>query len=67
MPVVKVYDLAAVKVGYITAKGKSIPLWPVLSRSKQHGGLCYLLVKSSLCNAIEVAQWAFKGYGYAGK
>ena len=22
-----------------------------------------MLVKSSLCNAIEVAQWAFKGYG----
>ncbi len=62
-PVVKTYNLAAVKVGYTTAKRKLIPLWLVISRSKQHGGLCYLLVKSSLCNAIEVAQWAFKGYG----
>ncbi len=62
-PVVRTYDVAAVKVGYTTAKGKSIPLWLVISRSKQHGGLCYLLVKSSLYNAIEVAQWAFKGYG----
>jgi len=62
-PVVRTYDLAAVKVGHTTAKGKQVPLWLVISRSKQHGGLCYLLVKSSLCNAIEVAQWAFKGYG----
>lgn len=62
-PVVKTYNLAAAKVVYTTAKGKQIPLWLVISRSKQHGGLCYLLVKSNLCNAIEVAQWAFKGYG----
>ncbi len=62
-PVVKIYDLAAVKVGYKTAKGKRVSLWLVISRSKQHGGVCYLLVKSNLCNAIEVAQWAFKGYG----
>ncbi len=62
-PVVKTYDLAAVKVGYTNAKGNHIPLWLVISRSKEHGGVCYLLVKSNLCSAIEVAQWAFKGYG----
>jgi hypothetical protein len=26
-------------------------------------GLCYLLVKSELTTVIEVAKWAFKGYG----
>ena len=62
-PVVRTYELAAAKVMYTTAKGKQIPLWLVISRSKQHGGVCYLLVKSNLCSAIEVAQWAFKGYG----
>lgn len=62
-PVVRTYELAAAKVGYTTAKGKQIPLWLVISRSKQHGGACYFLVKSNLCSAIEVAQWAFKGYG----
>ena len=35
----------------------------MVSRNKKHGGLCYLLVKSELNTAIEVAKWAFKGYG----
>lgn len=62
-PIVRAYDVAAVKVGYTTARGKLISLWLVVSRSKQHGGLCYLLVKSSLCSPGQVAQWAFIGYG----
>jgi hypothetical protein len=61
-PVVRFYDLAAVKVFY-TIKGEQIPLWLVISRNAKNGGLCYLLVKSKLTTAIEVAQWAFKGYG----
>ncbi len=61
-PVVKSYDLSAVKVHY-SSKGKSMPLWLVVSRDQNHGGLCYLLVKNNTNCAIEVAQWAFKGYG----
>lgn len=61
-PVVKTYDLAAVKV-IDNSKGKSKALWLVISRDHTHGGLCYLLVKSALACPIEVAQWAFKGYG----
>ena len=61
-PVVKTYDLIAVKVHY-KGKGEITPLWLVISRDKTHGGLCYLLVKTSLTCAIEVAKWAFKGYG----
>jgi len=61
-PVVKLYDIGAVQINYII-KGISHPLWPVISRDRKHGGLCYLLVKSNLGSAIEVAQWAFKGYG----
>ena len=40
-----------------------MPLWLVISRDQNHGGLCYLLVKNHSNCAIEVAQWAFKGYG----
>ena len=61
-PVVKTYDLTAVKVHYKSKDG-IVPLWLVISRDQNHGGLCYLLVKSPLNSAIEVAQWAFKGYG----
>ena len=35
----------------------------MVSRDRNHGGLCYLLVKSKLNTAIEVAKWAFNGYG----
>lgn len=61
-PVTKCYDLAAVWVVY-KAKGKQPPVWLVISRDTSHGGLCYLLVKSNLTTPIEVANWAFKGYG----
>lgn len=61
-PVLVDYELGAVPVNY-TIKGISYPLWLVVSRNKKHGGLCYLLVKSNLSNAVEVAKWAFKGYG----
>ena len=57
-PVRKTYDLGAVRVHY----NNSI-LWLVVSRDQKHGGLCYLLVKSALTCPIEVAKWAFKGYG----
>lgn len=60
--VLETYDLGAVQVSY-TIKGKSHSLWLVVSRNQKHGGLCYLLVKSHSGTAIEVAQWAFKGYG----
>src|SRR5665811_439619 len=45
------------------AKGKQYPIWLIISRNTSHGGLCYLLVKSNLTTPIEVAKWAFKGYG----
>jgi len=61
-PVLKNYDLAATKVHY-NCKGKLMPLWLVISRDQNHGGLCYLLVKSPLNYALEIARWAFKGYG----
>lgn len=56
------YRIGAMPVKY-TIKGKTYTLWLVVSKNKGHGGPCYLLVKSKLCTAIEVAQWAFKGYG----
>jgi hypothetical protein len=56
------HDLAAVKV-FISLKGKKYPLWLVVSRNTMHGGLCYLLVKTHLTTAAQVARWAFKGYG----
>lgn len=62
VPVVETYELAAVPVSY-QLKGKPCPLWLVISRNTKHGGLCYLLVKSTKENGIEVAKWAFKGYG----
>jgi len=61
-PVLKQYQLGAISINY-TVKGISYPLWLVVSRSERHGGVCYLLVKSKLSTAIEVAKWAFKGYG----
>ena len=60
-PVIVSYDLGAIPVSY-KIKGQSYPLWLVVSRGK-HGQVCYLLVKSQLTSAIEVARWAFKGYG----
>jgi len=61
-PVVETYELAATPVTY-QLKGKPCPLWVVISRNTKHGGLCYLLVKTTKENRIEVAKWAFKGYG----
>jgi hypothetical protein len=61
-PVIRIYELAAVRVMY-RVKGKQYPIWLVISRNTSHGGLCYLLVKSNLTTPIEVATWAFKGYG----
>ncbi len=61
-PVLEHYELGAIPVSY-TVKGITHPLWLVVSRNKRHGGLCYLLVKSELSTVIEVAKWAFKGYG----
>lgn len=61
-PVLEHYQLGAIPVSY-TVKGTTDSLWLVVSRNLKHGGLCYLLVKSELDTAIEVAKWAFKGYG----
>lgn len=61
-PVLEYYELGAIPISY-TAKGITHALWLVVSRNKRHGGLCYLLVKSKFSTAIEVAKWAFKGYG----
>ena len=61
-PVVKSYEIATIKVCYHN-KGKLMPLWLVISRDKNHGGLCYLLVKNPSSSASKVAQWTFKGYG----
>lgn len=61
-PVLRHYELGAIPISY-TAEGVTHRLWLVVSRDKKHGGLCYLLVKSKLTTAIEVAKWAFKGYG----
>jgi len=61
-PVIKQYELGAIPINY-TVKGIVYPLWLVVSRNKKHGGLAYLLVKSKLSTAIEVAKWAFRGYG----
>ena len=61
-PVLRHYELGAIPISY-TIKGTTHSLWLVVSRDKKHGGLCYLLVKSKLTTAIEVAKWAFKGYG----
>ena len=56
------YQLGAIPVIY-KVNGVEHSLWLVVSKKKKHGGLCYLLVKSELTTAIEVANWAFKGYG----
>tara|TARA_R110002072_G_C7912354_1_gene530464 strand:+ start:332 stop:850 length:519 start_codon:yes stop_codon:yes gene_type:complete len=56
------YELGAIPISH-AIKGVAHCLWLVTSRNKRHGGLCYLLVKSGLSTAIEVAKWAFKGYG----
>ena len=56
------YELGAIPISH-AIKGIEHCLWLVISRNKRHGGLCCLLVKSELSTAIEVAKWAFKGYG----
>lgn len=61
-PMVQSYELGAVKVDYYI-KRKKHSLWLVISRNSKHGGLCYLLVKRHLSTALEIAKWAFKGYG----
>ena len=61
-PILEHYQLGTIPINY-TIKGITQVLWLVVSRNKRHGGLCYLLVKSELSSAIEVAKWAFKGYG----
>lgn len=61
-PVLRHYELGAIPISH-TIKGVKHSLWLVVSRDKKHGGLCYLLVKSKLTTAIEVAKWAFRGYG----
>lgn len=61
-PVLRHYELGAIPINY-TIKGVIQSLWLVVSRDRNHGGLCYLLVKSKLNTAIEVAKWAFNGYG----
>lgn len=61
-PVAEVYDIGAVPIEYWM--GRTVHhLWLVVSRNRRHGGHCYLLVKSHLSTAMEVAKWAFKGYG----
>lgn len=60
--VVRTYELAAAQVSF-KAKNKINQAWLVISRNKKHGGLCYLLAKSNKTTAIEVARWAFEGYG----
>jgi len=61
-PVAEVYDIGAVPIEYRI--GRTVHrLWLVVSRNRKHGGHCYLLVKSDLSTAMEVAKWAFKGYG----
>src|SRR5699024_2728564 len=60
--IVRTYELAATQVSF-EAKSKTHQAWLVVSRNKKHGGLCYLLVKSNKTTAIEVAHWAFDGYG----
>ncbi len=61
-PVLRSYQLGAIPVSY-TIAGITHALWLVISRDQKHGGLCYLLAKSELTTVIEVAKWAFKGYG----
>lgn len=61
-PVLKDYELGAIPISY-TTQGGTHSLWLVVSRDKKHGGLCYMLVKSKYPTAIEVAKWAFNGYG----
>lgn len=60
--IVKEYLLAAVRITH-TVKGMQQALWLVISKDKKHGGQTYLLVKCEKEDAIEVARWAFKGYG----
>jgi len=52
-----------VGIGFTRRVSVQHPVWLVISRNTSHGGLCYLLVKSNLTTPIEVANWAFKGYG----
>ena len=61
-PVSELYDIGAVPVEHRVGHSAH-RLWLVVSRSRKHGGYCYLLVKSHLSTAVEVAKWAFAGYG----
>lgn len=61
-PVSRQYELGAIPVSYTIGRTKQA-LWLVVSRDKKHGGLCYLLVKTDKTTAMDVALWAFKGYG----
>lgn len=56
------YELTAGQVSF-QAKNKTHKAWLVITRNKRHGGLCYLLVKTKKDTALEVAKWAFDGYG----
>lgn len=60
--VVRSYELAAVQISF-KAKRKTYQAWLIVSRNKEHGGLCFLLAKSNKTTALEVVQWAFEGYG----
>lgn len=61
-PVTELYDVGAVPIEYRI--GRTVHhLWLIVSRNRRHGGHCYLLVKSHLSTAMEVAKWAFAGYG----
>ena len=61
-PVAEIYDIGAVQIEY--SIGRSVHcLWLVVTKNRRHGGYCYLLAKSDLSTAVEVAKWAFKGYG----
>lgn len=61
-PKVETYQLTAVRVVYYVNREQH-QLWLVISKNEKHGGLTYLLVKTHLKTALEVAPWAFKGYG----
>lgn len=61
-PVTETYDMGAMPIRYAIGR-KTHRLWLVVTRNRRHGGLCYLLVKSDMPTAAEVAKWAFRGYG----
>ncbi|TXD53271.1 MULTISPECIES: hypothetical protein [unclassified Polaribacter] len=59
-PVLNHYELGAISIS-CTVNGVIHAICFVVSINKKHGSLCYLLVKSELSTALEVAKWAFKG------